>query len=555
VLVTSRSPSRRNRGSVLLPAALLAALVATLILPGLGRAEVVLVSTTDRRIVGESIRSEDAKSLVLHIYRGYTLRLPKSAVKRRVVVDRSLAAERAEFARRRGALDAKDVSEHVRLAEWAAGQGLVVQSRALLLELSKRFPGNATVRAALPAQSRKKSLSKAEVAFLEKQIKAFFAGPEHRARALAALHGKDTLPLDTADDWAKRCFAAAREGPKVTAGDSTFTNGTLKSPLHVKLWRKKRRPKDAPPDESPWPVVLTLHGGGRNSGHWRLGGPMFFAHFRRHLDKMIFVAPTVIRKRYAEWGGNPDEERQIRAILNAVNRTWKVDTNRVYLCGYSMGGYGTWQIGGHGADRFAGLVSGAGGILIGRAWGWGVVGNLMHTPIAFAHGGKDKPAPPWSDAECDRILRELARENPGRYRHKYLAYPKSGHSLPGSAMANAVKWIVQFRREPYPKSVCWEPNRPFNTRLYWLATDKPELFTRLNAEVERNAVRIRTLNLHGGFRVLLNRHLVDLAKPVTITVNGELVFDGLVQPRLSVILKTAGERVDEAQWFSGEVGL
>jgi hypothetical protein len=179
----------------------------------------------------------------------------------------------------------------------------------------------------------------------------------------------------------------------------------------------------------------------------------------------------------------------------------------------------------------------------------------MHTPIAFAHGGKDRPAPPWSDAECDRILRELAAKHPGSYRHKYLFYPKRGHALPGGAMAAAVKWIVQFERTPYPKTVCWEPNRPFNTQFYWLAVDKPQLFTRLNGAIEGNAIRIETLNLHGGFRVLLNRHLVDLGKPVAITVNGQLVFNGRVQPRLSTILRTVADRVDERQWFSGEVGL
>jgi dienelactone hydrolase len=266
-----------------------------------------------------------------------------------------------------------------------------------------------------------------------------------------------------------------------------------------------------------------------------------------------------MQKNYAEWGGNPAEEYQVKEMLRAVKRTWKVDTDRVYLAGYSMGGYGTWHIGGHQADVFAGLVSGAGGILIGssrgEAWGWGVVGNLMHTPIAFQHGGKDRPAPPWSDAECDKILKRLATKHPGCYRHKYRFYADKGHNLPRAGTAEAVKWIAQFKRNPYPKKISWEPKRSFNRQFYWLRVKKPQLFTRLDAEIKGNSIEVKTLNLNGGFSVLLNRQLVDTATPVTLSVNGATVFVGSVQPTLSTILITVADRIDERQWFSARIDL
>jgi hypothetical protein len=219
-----------------------------------------------------------------------------------------------------------------------------------------------------------------------------------------------------------------------------------------------------------------------------------------------------------------------------------------------MGGYGTWHIGGHNADQFAGLVSGAGGILIGSArgetWGWGIVGNLMHTPIAFIHGGKDEPAPPWSDASCDQILTALASQHPDCYRHKYKLYPDAGHGLPDEGSGESVEWIAQFKRDPYPRKICWEPKRTFNQRFYWLWVQKPQIFTRLEAEIKGNTVRVQTLNLNGGFSILLNRHLVDLDQPVTVEVNGTRVFAGRVPDTLSTILATVGDRLDERQWFS-----
>jgi hypothetical protein len=192
---------------------------------------------------------------------------------------------------------------------------------------------------------------------------------------------------------------------------------------------------------------------------------------------------------------------------------------------------------------------------LGETWGWGIVGNLMHTPIAFLHGGKDVPAPPWSDAECDRLLKRLGAEHPGCYRYQYRFYPRKGHSLPGKGIAGAVKWISQFRRNPYPKKISWEPKRAFNRQFCWLRVERPRIFTRLDAEIKGSTFEIRTLNLHGGFSVLLNRHLVDMTRPVTVIVNGRTIFEGRVPPTLSTVLTTVAERVDERQWFSARVDI
>lgn len=523
------------------------------------RAEVALVAPGGRKIVGIAIRGEDEKDLDLEIYRGFGKRFPKKAIVRRIETDRSQRGERREFDRRLKSLADDDVAGGLKLAEWARGKGLVIQALALLHDFRQRFPENAGVLAALPVAGEKKSLGEAERGFLRAQVAAFFKPGAARREILEKLEGRDVLPLAEVEEWARLCFAEARKGPKVKAGDTEFKRLKFVNKLHIELWRRKPAAgkKAGAGADARWPVLIALHGGGRGSGHWKLGGPMYLKSFRRHFDRLIFVAPTVMKKAYAEWAGNPAEEYQVREMLRAVKRTWKVDTDRVYLAGYSMGGYGTWHIGGHGADVFAGLVSGAGGILVGvgrgETWGWGIVGNLMHTPIAFQHGGRDRPAPPWSDAECDRILKGLAAEHPGCYRYKYRFFPGKGHSLPGSATAEAVEWIARFKRNPHPKKIVWEPKRSFNRQFYWLRVKKPQIFTRLEAAVRDNAVTLRTLNLNGGFHVMLNRHLVDLSRPVSVTVNGKLVHRGHVRPTLSTILITVSERIDERQWFPARI--
>jgi predicted esterase len=518
------------------------------------RAQVALFPRAGGRpLIGHRITQENEEVIILEIYRGYGVRVPAAGIEKRETLDLSRSALRNEFEQRRRALAADDVPGRLALAQWARENKLVVQARSLLTDLATRFPRNPAVRAAVPVFQEKTALTAEETAFFEKMIQTFFSGAEGRAQALTALQGRDALPLDAVPEWGRRCFAAARAGRKIKTGDTVFKTGPLATPVHVRQWRKS-----GDGDENvKWPVVISLHGGGKNSGHWKLGGPMFFELFQKRLDRMIFVAPTVMRKEYARWAAHPDEERQVKEIFKAVKRTWNVDTDRVYLVGYSMGGYGTWHMGGHQADLFAGLASGAGGILIGshlgETWGWGVIGNLMHTPIAFTHGGKDQPAPPWSDAEADRILRELAARHPGRYRHKYIFLPKAGHALPRSSTEQAVAWIAPSRRNPYPRELIWEPKRDFNRQFYWLTMEKPRIFTRLEARIEDNTVALTTHNLQGGFGVLLNEEIADLRKPVTVTVNGEPVFRGRLHATLSTILNTVDDRIDERQWFSARI--
>jgi len=517
------------------------------------RAEVILESGSGR-VVGEAIADENDTHYSLVIYRGYGRKIPRRNVIKQTHVDRSNRDTRTEFDVRRAALGPADVPAALRLAKWAEEQGLVLQARQLLFGLQQRYPEHAAVRSLPPPPPAREKLSAQEREFLQAQVRRFFEEPGSRAAVLAALAGNDILPPDEVRAWAAQCLAEARKGPRLKPGDIAFKGRNYAGKVHIRLWRRTAQEAD---DQAPWPVLLALHGGGLNSGSWRDGGPLFFGLFREHFDRLLFVAPNVLHRRYAEWGGNPLEEEYVGDLLEAVKRTWRVDTDRVYLAGISMGGYGTWHIGGHRADRFAGLVSSAGGLLIGSAagsaWGWGTIGNLMHTPIAFLHGGKDKPAPPWSDAEAAGILTQLGKEYPGCYRHQYRFYPKAGHGLPRNAHAKAVRWIVQHKRNPYPKHILWEPKRAFNRTFYWLRVENPELFTRMEARIHGNTVHLSTDTIWGGFSVLLNEHLVDLRQPVTVTANGETIFRQRVPATLATVLQSVADRVDERQWYAARI--
>jgi len=100
----------------------------------------------------------------------------------------------------------------------------------------------------------------------------------------------------------------------------------------------------------PVPLVLALHFGGNPSGA-ALGlvnvlvGPAL-------VDLgAIIVAPESMDR---GWNSTANE-RAVTALLDAVQASYRVDTRRVVVTGFSMGGAGTW----HFASRFPGRFSAA----------------------------------------------------------------------------------------------------------------------------------------------------------------------------------------------------
>jgi len=457
-----------------------------------------------------------------------------------------------------------DAEKLFELAEWARRKGMSRRARDLLKKVLRLAPEHKGARKALgylkkdgkwvkrsqTPSEKPHSLSPARKKELNKLIKRFFAQPQEREKVLERLKQIDEIPLSAAKGFAQFALKCAKEfGLKVKEGESRFGHPKYCGLIYVRVFQEAGH-------KGKLPLFVALHGGGRGVGHYSSAVRAWLGRVRVRLKNFIFLAPTVLRKEYAEWGGNPEEEAYVKEVIKAVKRTYNVDTDRVYLAGYSMGGYGTWHIGGHEADTFAGLVSGAGGMLIlrhlGEPWGKGIIANLMHTPIAFAHGSSDRPAPVWSDRKANEILTKLAQKYRGCYKHIYIEVP-GGHQAAGAKLNQLLDWVFKFKRNPYPKQVIWEPKRKFNHYLWWLKVKNPKIGQRLEAKIEKNTITIKTENIDKGFSVLLNEKLIDPKKKVRVVLNGKEVFNDYITARVSAIVESVDEKVDERMWFWGRI--
>lgn len=379
-----------------------------------------------------------------------------------------------------------------------------------------------------------------------KLVREYFASGADRKAILKKLRALDPIPDRELRRWTSEVLQLARRhGPKLKEAGGVLDHPEFKGRYLVKMPPGGARARS--------PLVIGLHGGGQGGGNpaWAQRNYGFMVD----QGGCIGVFPQVLEKKYAEWAGNPKEAEYVKEILDAALRTWSIDTNRIYMIGDSMGGYGTWHIGGYMADRFAALSSHAGGILGGQGpWGQGILANLRNTPIYFTHGAKDQPAPVDADRMADRWLKRAHQEDPKGYKHVYVEFPNRGHSLSYDELKKAMTWCLRIKRDPVPKRIVWEPRFGWKNVFAWISIDDPKPGQRIEAEIQGNRITVTTNNV-AAFSILLNQKLVNLRKEVTVVVDGEEKFKGAPTASLSAIVESVAAHLDPERIYTHRIDV
>ncbi len=276
-----------------------------------------------------------------------------------------------------------------------------------------------------------------------------------------------------------------------------------------------------------------------------------------------------------------DGQLHVMALLLAAIRTYDIDTDRVYLSGHSMGGFGAWNVCSVHADRFAGMISGAGG-----GEGPGAPANMYNTPVWFYHSTDD---PRVQQGSAQGIAKELAwrqKAHPGGYDYVYKQYgdpeddgdkvfPKAGpgvqHGFPPDGHSPPISWILKHpARNPYPTKLVWCGDRhyKFKRQFAWLYSPISWYYREIVAEWKDKSTLEIVLKSRpqeegeepeeysgGGLPILLNPKLVDFAKPLVIRVNGQEVHNAVPTCSAWAIAASIYQRLDAKQFFVGHVTI
>jgi hypothetical protein len=286
-----------------------------------------------------------------------------------------------------------------------------------------------------------------------------------------------------------------------------------------------------------YPVVLRLHGfNPANPVYVRWWGvdsrhSLVDAEYGNN-EGVIYIEPHG-RNNTAYVGlGDADIVR----VVALAKQRFSVDPDRVYLCGDSMGGWGTWNVGTRHPDLFAALGPIYGGIdyhaslseevLAGmtpftRFLGdlgnsWAMADGLLNVPIFVYHGDVDRSVPvDWSRYGV-RLLQRWG------YNVRYFEMPGYAHEDLG-IFPSLLDWFLQQRRDPNPRQVRLRSAELKNASAYWLALtqfDRPDAFMAADAAVTgANTIRVDTRNVR-AIRLSPGAPLVDPAKPIHVVWNG-----------------------------------
>lgn len=216
-----------------------------------------------------------------------------------------------------------------------------------------------------------------------------------------------------------------------------------------------------------------------------------------------------------------------------------VNPDRVYIMGYSAGGDGVWQLAPRMADRWA-----AAAMMAGHPNDASLL-SLRNLPFALFVGGNDA-AYNRNKVVAERAaeLDKLREADLGGYEHLARIYPGLPHWM-NRQDGEAVPWMAERTRNPWPKKVVWRQDDVTHARFYWLAVPSSEVKAKnkIVAEVDGQTINL-TGDVPKGMILRLSDQLLNLDTPLRVTVKGSEVFQGRVARRAEVIRESLQERAD-----------
>jgi predicted peptidase len=180
-----------------------------------------------------------------------------------------------------------------------------------------------------------------------------------------------------------------------------------------------------------WPLMLFLHGAGERGSDVnkvKVHGPPKIVEKKKDFP-FILVSPQCPADTW--W-----RTYELIALLDEIQKSYRVDPDRVYLTGLSMGGFGTWELASQYPQRFAAIapICGGGNPVQAR--------RLRSSPIWVFHGDADRVVPVARSDEMVEALKKAGADV------KYTRYEGVDHDSWTKTYANEelYQWMLSHKR-------------------------------------------------------------------------------------------------------------
>jgi glycosyltransferase involved in cell wall biosynthesis/predicted esterase len=185
------------------------------------------------------------------------------------------------------------------------------------------------------------------------------------------------------------------------------------------------------------PLLLFLHGAGERGDDLQdalrnsLSGMVAKG---KHLPMLVLSPQCPLDQRW--------DVDQLLGLLDYAQAKYSVDPDRIYVCGFSMGAYSTWELAAKTPERFAAIVPIAGGANVGGAK------QLAKIPIWAFHGDQDRTVP----LEQSTTIIEAIKKSGGQPRLSILR--GEGHGIAGEVFlrSDLYPWMLAQNRKSQSKT-------------------------------------------------------------------------------------------------------
>lgn len=181
--------------------------------------------------------------------------------------------------------------------------------------------------------------------------------------------------------------------------------------------------------EKKWPAILYLHGAGECGTDGlkpTTMGPAPYIKAREATFPFFAVFPQCEDQSgriLTRWAPEGAESQRALKILDEVQKEYSIDSGKVALTGWSMGGYGAWELLLSNPDRWSAIVPVAGGVDDPMRLSEGAISKLNGKRIWAFHGALDNLI----QADTSRaILDQLKRQDVAA---TYTELPQGDHGV------------------------------------------------------------------------------------------------------------------------------
>lgn len=351
------------------------------------------------------------------------------------------------------------------------------------------------------------------------------------------------LSREEAQNYAEAAWQAAQQRHRAEHHamweGRTLEHASYSMPFDVRVYGDK--PSDGRS------LYISMHGGGNttqavNNQQWRNQMTLY------RPAEGVYIAPRAAVDDWNMWF-RPHIDTLFAKLIQCAVYELDVNPNKVYLMGYSAGGDGAYRMAPRLADHWA-----AASMMAGHP-GEASPLNLRNIGFMVWMGENDAAYNRNLLAvEYGRVLDSLQTADVEGYPHQTTLVKGCGHWM-NRADTAAVAWMQEYVRNPYPRCIVWRQEESgLRDCFYNLGIPRHEMAKgkQLRVKYEGNTVHV----LHSDydtFFIHFNDYMVDLSKPIMVTLNGKRIFKGKLPRKASHIDASIGKRMDSAYIFSAMI--